>query len=86
MLYFIILILVVLAYLFVMPKDIRRSIDLYVLAALGVLILAVAISQAVMNQSLILEIVLVLAGIVLMVKAWLELEAMGQKKRHRRRR
>lgn len=86
MLYFIILILVVLAYLFIMPKDIRRSIDIYVLAALGVLILAVAISQAVMNQSLILEIVLILVGIGLTIRAWLELEAMGKKKRRNRRR
>lgn len=57
-----------------MPKDIRRSLDIFVIAALTVLIVALAISQAVMNQSLILEIILVLAILGITIKAWTELE------------
>ncbi|PCR99786.1 hypothetical protein RT41_GL001592 [Lactococcus fujiensis JCM 16395] len=77
------MILLALIYFFVMPKDIRRSLDIFVIAALTVLIVALAISQAVMNQSLILEIILVLAILGITIKAWTELEKIGPKIRRR---
>lgn len=77
MFYVILLVLLALAYLFLMPKDIRRSMDIFVLAAIGVLVVALAISQAVMNHSLILEILMVLLGIGLTIKAWRELDEMA---------
>ncbi|MGM9885818.1 MAG: DUF3165 domain-containing protein [Lactococcus sp.] len=83
MLYIILLILAALVYFFVMPKDIRRSIDVFVFVIFGVLIFAVAISQAVMNQTLILEILLILAGLAVTAKAWVEVGQLGHKQRRR---
>lgn len=86
MLYLFILILVALAYFFMMPKDIRRSMDVFVFAGLAVLIVAVAVSQAVMNQTLILEVLMVLAALGLTIRAWREIDDMSKKRRRRSRR
>lgn len=81
MLYFILLVIMALVYLFVMSKEIRRSLDIFALAALVVLVLAVAISQAVMNRGLVLEILIVVCGFFLMIKAWREIGQMNQRGR-----
>lgn len=82
-LYIILLILAGLVYFFVVPKDIRRSIDVFVFVIFVVLIFAVAISQAVMNQTLILEIFLILAGLAVTARACVEVGQLGQKRRRR---
>ena len=66
-----------------MPKDIRRSLDVFVLVAFIVFLLAIAIAQAVMNRTLILEALMILAGIAVTVKAWFELETIGRKHQQR---
>lgn len=86
MIQLIILILLALVYIFLMPRDIRRSMGVFVFSGVGVLILAIAISQAVTNQSLILELLIILAGIGVTVKAWIEVGQLNDRSRRRNRR
>ncbi|MFC4651823.1 DUF3165 family protein [Lactococcus nasutitermitis] len=85
MFYIILLILLALAYFFLMPRDIRRSMDIFFFAVVVVLLISVAVAQAVLNQGLILEILIVLAGIAVTVKAWFEIGNLDKHKRKNRR-
>ena len=74
MFYLILLILFASAYIFLMPKDVRRSADVFVFAAVAVLIVAIIIAQAVTHQTTLLEIAMVIGLLVLLVKAIMEIE------------
>ncbi|MGY3710084.1 DUF3165 family protein [Lactococcus lactis subsp. lactis] len=83
MFYIILLILVAFAYIFMMPKDVRRSMDIFFFAGVGVLVLvlAFAVAQAVSHRSLLLEIIGIVAMLVVTVRAWMELEKLDSRKR-----
>lgn len=81
MFYIILLILVAFAYIFMMPKDVRRSMDIFFFAGVGVLVLAFAMAQAVSHRSLLLEIIGIVAMLVVTVRAWMELEKLDSRKR-----
>ncbi|MFK4943657.1 DUF3165 domain-containing protein [Lactococcus garvieae] len=74
MFYLILLVLFALGYIFLMPKDVRRSTDIFVLASVSVLIVAVAIGQAVSHRAALYEIAMVIALLALAVKALVEIE------------
>lgn len=81
MFYIILLILLALLYIFLMPKDIRRSLDVFVLVGIGVLIVSIGIAQAALNQTLLLEILMIVAAFALTVKAWFEVAHLDKGKR-----
>ena len=81
MFYIILLILVAFAYIFMMPKDVRRRMDIFFFAGVGVLVLAFAVAQAVSHRSLLLEIIGIVAMLVVTVRAWMELEKLDSRKR-----
>ncbi|WP_315992042.1 DUF3165 domain-containing protein [Lactococcus lactis] len=64
-----------------MPKDVRRSMDIFFFAGVGVLFLAFAVAQAVSHRSLLLEIIGIVAMLVVTVRAWMELEKLDSRKR-----
>ncbi|AYG01044.1 DUF3165 family protein [Lactococcus allomyrinae] len=82
MFYIILLILIAFTYIFLMPKDIRRSMDIFFFAGVGVLVIAFAVAQAFSHQTLLLEILVIIAMLGVMVKAWVEIGNLD--KRHRR--
>lgn len=84
MFYLILLILIVFTYIFLMPKDIRRSMDIFFFAGFGVLVIAFAIAQAFSHQTLLLELLGALAMLGITVKAWIEIENLGRKKKRRK--
>jgi hypothetical protein len=86
MFYIILLILGALAYIFLMPKDIRRSMDIFFFAAVGVLILAFAVAQAFSHQTLLFELLMFVAAIVVTVRAWNEVGRLTPRGRRKRRR
>lgn len=81
MFYIILLVLLALLYIFLMPSDIRRNLDIFVFVGLGVLIISLGVSQAALNQNLLLEILMIIGALVLTVKAWLEVENLDKYKR-----
>ena len=81
MFYIILLILVAFAYIFMMPKDVRRRMDIFFFARVGALFLAFAVAQAVSHRSLLLEIIGIVAMLVVTVRAWMELEKLDSRKR-----
>jgi len=81
MFYIILLILGTFAYIFMMPKDVRRSMDIFFFAAVGVLIIAFAIAQAVSHQTFLLEVLGIIALLVITFKAWIELEKLANRKK-----
>ena len=74
MLYLILLVLFALGYVFLMPKDVRRSTDIFVFASVVVLIIAVIIGQAVSHRAALYDIVMVVALLALAFKAFVEIE------------
>ena len=74
MFYLILLILFALGYIFLMPKDVRRSADIFVFATVAILIVAVIIAQAVTHQATLYELTLIIALFVVTVKAVMEIE------------
>lgn len=81
MFYIILLVLLALLYIFLMPSDIRRNLDIFVFVGLGVLIISLGVSQAALNQNLLLEILMIIGALVLTVRAWLEVENLDKYKR-----
>ncbi|RZI49177.1 DUF3165 family protein [Lactococcus kimchii] len=82
MFYIILLILIGFAYFFLMPKDVRRSMDIFFFAGIGVLIIAFALAQASRHQTFLVEILGIIALLVVTVRAWREL---GRLKSRRKR-
>lgn len=74
MFYLILLVLIALVYFFMMPKDIRRSMDIFFFTAVGVMFVALAVSQAFDNSYLLLEILMILLMIILVVRSIIEIE------------
>ncbi|MEY8444146.1 DUF3165 family protein [Lactococcus ileimucosae] len=74
MFYLILLVLFALGYVFLMPKDVRRSTDIFVFASVVVLIIAVIIGQAVSHRAALYDIVMVVALLALAFKAFVEIE------------
>ena len=83
MFYIILLILVAFAYVFMMPKDVRRSMDIFFFAGVGVLILAFAVAQAVSHQAFLLELIGLILMVVVTVKAWMEIGKLESRKKRK---
>ncbi len=81
MFYIILLILVAFAYIFMMPKDVRRSMDIFFFAGVGVLIVAFAVAQAASHQAFLLEVLGIVVMIVVTVRAWMELEKLDTRRK-----
>lgn len=81
MFYIILLILGAFAYIFMMPKDVRRSMDIFFFAGVGVLIVAFAVAQAVSHQAFLLEVLGIVVMIVVTVRAWMELEKLDTRRK-----
>lgn len=81
MFYIILLILVAFAYIFMMPKDVRRSMDIFFFAGVGVLIVAFAVAQAASHQAFLLEVFGIVVMIVVTVRAWMELEKLDTRRK-----
>ncbi|GBG97450.1 DUF3165 family protein [Lactococcus termiticola] len=74
MFYLILLVMIALVYIFMMPKDIRRSMDIFFFTGAGVLLVSLGIAQAVDSRGLLLEILIVGGIIVLTVRSIIEIE------------
>ena len=81
MFYIILLILGAFAYIFMMPKDVRRSMDIFFFAGVGVLIVAFAVAQAASHQAFLLEFLGIVVMIVVTVRAWMELEKLDTRRK-----
>jgi len=79
MFYLILLVLIALIYIFMMPKDVRRSMDIFFFTGAGVLLVSLGIAQAVDSRGLLLEILIVVGTIVLTVRSIFEIEHMKKK-------
>ncbi|MGO2645804.1 MAG: DUF3165 family protein [Lactococcus cremoris] len=81
MFYIILLILGAFAYIFMMPKDVRRSMDIFFFAGVGVLIVAFAVAQAASHQVFLLEVLGIVVMIVVTVRSWMELEKLDTRRK-----
>lgn len=76
MFYLILLIVMLLVYLFMMPKDIRRSMDIFVLAGFVVLIIALVVAQLFTHQTILLQALMVIGAIGLLLRSIREINKM----------
>ena len=83
MFYIILLILAAITYVFLMPKDIRRSMDIFFFSGVTVLVIAFAVAQAVSHQTILLEILGILGLSVVTIRAWREIGRLGPRKKRR---